>query len=125
MGVSVGVSVSIGGGVSLGVSDGVGVEVGIRVNVGVMVGVSLGKGVGVRVTAGRSMGPLVPNPSSSRKIQPPSYCRSAASGWLGAICSQVASSLRALKKRQVSTSRGSPSGGYMVPGPERTLMRFA
>lgn len=125
MGVSVGVSVSVGEGVSLGVSDGVIVFVGVRVNVGVMVGVSLGNGVGVKVTAGRSMGPVVPNPSSSRKIQPPSYWRSDASGWLGAICSQVASSLRALKKRQVSTRSGSPSGGYVVPGPERTLIRFA
>lgn len=62
---------------SVGVSVNVGVSV--RVNVGVIVGVSLGVGVGVNVTAGRSIGPLDPSPSSSRKIQPPSYCRSDAS----------------------------------------------
>jgi hypothetical protein len=100
-----GVSVSVGKGVSVGVSDGV------RVNVGVIVGVSLGKGVGVNVTAGRLIGPVVPSPSNSRKIQPPSYWRSEASGWLGAIWSQVPSSLRALKKRQLSTSSGCPTGG--------------
>lgn len=66
----------MGDGVSVGVS--VEVSVGVRVNVGVMVGVSEGIGVGVNVTAGRSMGPLVPSPSNSRKIQPPSYCWSVA-----------------------------------------------
>ena len=69
--------------VSVGVS--VGVALGVRVIVGVMVGVSEGVGVGVNVTAGKSMGPIVPNPSSSRKIQPPSYCCRDVSGWLGAI----------------------------------------
>ncbi len=37
------------------------------------VGVSEGVGVGVRVTSGRSMVPLKPSPSNSRKIHPPSY----------------------------------------------------
>jgi hypothetical protein len=107
-----GVGVSLGSGVSVSVGDGVsvGVSDGVRVNVGVIVGVSLGNGVGVRVTAGRSIGPVVPSPSNSRKIQPPSYCRCNGSGWLGAIWSQVTSSLRALKKRQLSTRNGSPMG---------------
>ena len=60
-------------------SVGVCVAVNVRVKVGVMVGVSLAVGVGVNVTAGRSIGPLDPNPSSSRKIQPPSYCASVGS----------------------------------------------
>jgi len=106
--VSIGVSVSVGDGVSVGVS--VVVSVGVRVNVGVVVGVSEGGSVGVNVTTGRSMGPLIPNPSRLRWIQPPSYCASDGSTWLGAIRSQVASSLRALKKRQVPTRNGSPNG---------------
>ena len=52
----------------------VGVGVDVRVNVGVIVGVSLGVGVGVNVTAGRSMGPVEPIPSRSRRIHPPAYC---------------------------------------------------
>ena len=116
MGVSDGVSVSlsdgvsVGEGVSVGVSEGVNVAVGVRVKVGVIVGVSLGVGVGVNVTAGKSTELVGFNPSSSRKIQPPSYCLSDISGWLGAIWSQVDSSLRALKKRQVSTNSGAPNG---------------
>ena len=65
-----GVSVSVGDGVSVGVSVGDGVVVGVFDGVGVLEGV----GVKVNVTAGRSMGPLKPRPSSSRNIQPPSYC---------------------------------------------------
>ena len=57
-----------------------------------MVGVLLGVGVGVSVTAGSSIGPSLPNPSSSRKIQPPSYWRRAGSVWSGTISSQVPSS---------------------------------
>ena len=79
-GVSVGVSVAVGKGVLVNVGVEVGVWVGVRVNVGVMVGVSLGVGVKVNVTAGRSMEPIFPSPSSSRKIQPPSYCWNAGSG---------------------------------------------
>ena len=100
VGVSVGVSVSVGDGAS----------VGVRVSVGVTVGVSDAVGVGVNVTAGKSTGLVGFSPSSSRKIQPPSYCLSEVSGWLGAIWSQVASSLRALKKRHVPTSSGDPNG---------------
>ena len=110
MGVSVGISVSVGEGVSVEVSEGVSVAVGVRVNVGVIVGVSLGRGVGVNVTAGKSTELVGFSPSSSRKIQPPSYCLSDMSGWLGAIWSQVDSSLRALKNRQVFTNRGAPKG---------------
>lgn len=64
------VAVSIGDGVSVGVSVGDSVMVGVSDGVGVFDGV----GVAVNVTAGRSMDPLRPKPSSSRKIQPPSYC---------------------------------------------------
>ena len=60
----------------MGVSVEVGDGVSVRVNVAVTVGVSLGVGVGVSVTAGRSIGPSVPSPSSSRKIHPPAYCSS-------------------------------------------------
>jgi hypothetical protein len=75
-------SVSVGEGVSVGVcvSEGVAVAVCVRVNVGVMVGVSDGVGVGVRVTAGKSIEPKLPNPSNSRKIQPPAYCSNDGSG---------------------------------------------
>lgn len=59
---------------SVAFSVGDGVSVGASVGDGVMVGVFDGVGVNVNVTAGRSMGPLKPKPSSSRKIQPPSYC---------------------------------------------------
>ena len=62
----------VGSGVSVSVGDGV--SVGVSVGDGVMVGVFDGVGVNVKVTAGRSMGPLNPRPSSSRNIQPPSYC---------------------------------------------------
>lgn len=55
------------------VSVGNGVSVSVGVNVGVTVGVLLGSGVGVSVTAGRSMGPKLPSPSSSRKIHPSIY----------------------------------------------------
>ena len=55
-------------------SVGDGVSVGINVGDGVMVGVFDGVGVAVNVTAGRSMEPLKPRPSNSRKIHPPSYC---------------------------------------------------
>ena len=64
------VAVSVGDGVSVGVTVGDGVIVGVFDGVGVLDGV----GVAVKVTAGRSMEPLKPRPSSSRKIQPPSYC---------------------------------------------------
>ena len=100
----VGVSVSLGEGVSVRVS------VGVRVKVVVIVGVALGSGVAVRVTAGKSTGLVGFSSSSSRKIQPPSYCFNAWSDWLGAIWSQVDSSLRALKNRQVPTTSGSPRG---------------
>ena len=111
MGVSVGVAagVSVGDGVSVGVGEGV--SVGVRVKVGVLVGVSEGGRVGVNVTAGRSIGPPVPSPSSSRKIQPPSYCWSVGFNWAGAICNHVPSSLRALKSRHVPTRSGTPMGG--------------
>ena len=109
---------------SVCVSEGVGVNV--RVKVGVMVGVSLAVGVGVSVTAGRSIGPPDPSPRSSRKIQPPSYCARVGSVCPGATCSQVPSSLRALKLRHVPTRNGSPRGAKVVlPGPERTLMAYA
>ena len=112
---SVGVRVNVG--VIVGVSLGVGVEV--RVNVGVIVGVLLGVGVGVSVTAGRSCGLI--GPSNSRAIHPPAYSSSLGSSWLGAIWSQVPSSLRAPKmKHAFFTSNGSPSTAYMLPGPERT-----
>ena len=68
VGSGVSVAVSVGDGVSVGVGDGV--MVGVFDGVGVLEGV----GVKVNVTAGRSMGPLNPRPSSSRNIQPPSYC---------------------------------------------------
>ncbi len=64
------VAVSVGDGVSVGVSVGDGVMVGVFDGVGVLEDV----GVKVNVTDGRSMGPLRPSPSSSRNIQPPSYC---------------------------------------------------
>lgn len=62
--------VPVGDGISVGVSVGDGVIVGVFDGVGVLDGV----GVAVRVTAGSSMEPLKPRPSSSRNIQPPSYC---------------------------------------------------
>ena len=77
-GVGVASGVSVGSGVSVAFS--VGTEVSVRVGDGVIVGVFDGVGVldgvgvEVNVTAGRSMGPLKPRPSSSRNIQPPSYC---------------------------------------------------
>jgi hypothetical protein len=105
-----GVGVSLGSGVAVSVGVSVSVGVDVRVKVGVMVGVSLGIGVGVSVTAGRSMGPVVPSPSRSRQIHPPSYCRWAGFRWLGAIRSQVSSSLRALNIKHSPTNKGSPSG---------------
>jgi len=68
VGCGVSVAFSVGDGVSVGVGDGV--MVGVSDGVGVLDGV----GVAVNVTAGKSMAPLKPRPSSSRKIQPPSYC---------------------------------------------------
>lgn len=76
----VGSGVSVGCGMSVAVPVGDGISVGVRVRDGVIVGVFDGVGVldgvgvAVRVTAGKSMGPLKPRPSNSRKIQPPSYC---------------------------------------------------
>ena len=97
-------------GVSVGVEVSVAVGDGVSVGVGVMVGVLLDVGVGVRVTAGRSIGPVSPNPSSSRKIHPPAYCSSVESVWFGATCNQVASSFRALNARHFPTCNGSPIG---------------
>lgn len=68
VGVDVKVLVVVGDGVIVGVDEGV--RDGVIVNVDVLVG------VGVNVTTGRSTGPLWPRPSRSRRIQPPSYCRS-------------------------------------------------
>ncbi len=67
-GCGVSVAFSVGEEISVGVCEG------IIVGVVEGVGVSDGVGVLVKVTEGRSIAPLKPRPSSSRKIQPPSYC---------------------------------------------------
>ena len=108
VGLGSGVSVSVGDGVTVGVSVGVTVGDGVMVGVFDAVGVSDDVGVNVSVAAGRSSEPSLPSPSSSRKIQPPSYCWNSGSAWFEEIKSQVADSFTARKLRHLPTLNGSP-----------------